>query len=786
MQYQHLGNNTYLDLSSYNSCVDKSCATLCMVQKGGRNIIKVWELEDKTLNDEEVIQIVKDFLAETGVDPVVASEICSYLGWLSAWVATLATTIVTWNCDTVTLEEILGLTTHTVEVVWNTLTSIVNGVTDTTDVVTGVTTSVVGTDIVVSVNGVAAAALDIESIIKAEETDTTLDSITPTLVWTTLNIAAQYSGEDGVPKTVNGNVDLTALLNTAAFQSDDDQVLTSAANSVVALTFTPTTVTDPDSQVDKVNYEISATIDPNFVCNGAAISATNKVLTSGSLDSNVTVPTNIIATPDPLTWTYTKAVKVNVGCNEDIYIPIVGSKVSIGWIDIVPTTNNGIDTYDITCDLLRDELDKCFWPQAGDDFYETPYETAITEDITSNDFEDIDSASAVYSLVSDNTWTDGVLALNANGTYTFTPANGFYWETTFTYEVTDAEGNISNVATVTIVVVQPEGSPTIDITTFDSGVAGNGVDNEDWIITGTHINWDPFDANDCISTRFFLKDEQGNEISWSSHTIWVVPFNYVLTAADESDLLAAVGLSGVSWQAINNVSWAVKNIAVDSTKWYDICIEVKGYEWCVTNDATFLTNTDMDVICRECYNLTDNTSPIAPTTPDTTLWWPWEAMQTYNIWGYCWTSDLTNMISNGGAYTVGNFVTDGVSATGNYTDGDLMRIVQIDYCDWPSDLTQWPSFAHTDDPALPGSQTGGIQFGTTFLAYLVAQGITTWGVFAFPPAWAGLTGGVDYFARMFRLGWGCGERCISRITVEILSGANAWTYFALCFTQACR
>ncbi len=73
----------------------------------------------------------------------------------------------------------------------------------------------------------------------------------------------------------------------------------------------PTIVADPDSQVNKTNYEISITPKPTVICSGNPLSATNKFLTSDTLTTNVAVPTNIVAQPDPLTEDYVQAVKVN-------------------------------------------------------------------------------------------------------------------------------------------------------------------------------------------------------------------------------------------------------------------------------------------------------------------------------------------------------------------------------------------------------------------------------------------------------------------------------------------
>ncbi len=63
----------------------------------------------------------------------------------------------------------------------------------------------------------------------------------------------------------------------------------------------------------------------NLTCNWTPVSATNKILTTATLDANTTLPTTIVATPNPAIATnkFVKAVKVNTICNEDIFVPIV-------------------------------------------------------------------------------------------------------------------------------------------------------------------------------------------------------------------------------------------------------------------------------------------------------------------------------------------------------------------------------------------------------------------------------------------------------------------------------
>lgn len=199
------------------------------------------------------------------------------------------------------------------------ITSTVNGITDSTDITSDVQALITSntdsvTNTVVGHLIATHTAVD-NTVVNINETITSLWDWT--LTGTVVSIP--FTNENGT--TINSNTDLAWLMNSAVFQSNDDQVLTAGATSDMDVQLVPTTVTDPDSQTDKINYEISVTPKPTVICSGNALSATNKLLTSDTLDLNTTVPTTVLTTPDPITTPYIKAIKVNTGCNEDIYVP---------------------------------------------------------------------------------------------------------------------------------------------------------------------------------------------------------------------------------------------------------------------------------------------------------------------------------------------------------------------------------------------------------------------------------------------------------------------------------
>jgi streptogramin lyase len=138
-------------------------------------------------------------------------------------------------------------------------------------------------------------------------------------------------------------------------------------------------------------------------------------------------------------------------------------------------------------------------PVANPDTYTTPENTILTvpfSGVLGND-ADVDGPDQVAALVSDV--SNGMLVLNANGSFTYTPNPDFIGTDTFTYQVNDtaASNNLSNITTVTINVTAapPAGLP--EITTLNApGAPGTATIEDDadnpgnnvLIVTGTSGN----------------------------------------------------------------------------------------------------------------------------------------------------------------------------------------------------------------------------------------------------------------------------------------------------------
>ena len=107
----------------------------------------------------------------------------------------------------------------------------------------------------------------------------------------------------------------------------------------------------------------------------------------------------------------------------------------------------------------------------------------VTGDVLAND-SDVDNAldAASVAIVADV--TDGAVASNGDGTFTYTPGPDFNGSDSFTYTVDDATGATSNVATVTLSIASQNDPP---VAVDDSGVGFLLSEDAIGFVTGTAL-----------------------------------------------------------------------------------------------------------------------------------------------------------------------------------------------------------------------------------------------------------------------------------------------------------
>lgn len=127
-------------------------------------------------------------------------------------------------------------------------------------------------------------------------------------------------------------------------------------------------------------------------------------------------------------------------------------------------------------------------PVTQDDTYTINEDTTLEADVSDND-SDIDGDNLTYVVLDDV--DNGVLVLNADGTFTYIPDTDFFGTDTFTYEVTD-EGGVTLTVTVVITVVpvldphaENDQYTTDEDVSFDGDVSENDNDTDGFIYTVT-------------------------------------------------------------------------------------------------------------------------------------------------------------------------------------------------------------------------------------------------------------------------------------------------------------
>ncbi|MGB8814076.1 MAG: Hint domain-containing protein [Paracoccaceae bacterium] len=163
-----------------------------------------------------------------------------------------------------------------------------------------------------------------------------------------------------------------------------------------------------------------------------------------------------------------------------------------------PDGNTATSTVTVTVNPVNDA------PVAVDDAATTPLNTAVTIPVLGND-TDVDGDT--LAILGTPTSPDGTVVVNANGSLTFTPNDGFTGTATITYEITD--GNGGNDVGQVLVTVEPAGRDGIvygtaggDLidATYTGDNDGDVIDGSDALLPGAAPNDDYVIAGDGNDT----------------------------------------------------------------------------------------------------------------------------------------------------------------------------------------------------------------------------------------------------------------------------------------------
>ena len=248
-------------------------------------------------------------------------------------------------------------------------------------------------------------------------------------------------------------------------------------------------ITDPTTGAYTYTHNGSETVTDNFTF----------IVNDGSADSNVaTVTVTVTAVNDAPTAagaTYailrggaiTRTFIYNDAEGADVTfalvaLPIHGTVILNAATGVYTYTNDGLslaaDTFTFRVsdgtalsNIARININVAELPiinaapVANDITYTTPYQTAITRNLTSLS-SDIDGDPLTFVIVVQP--ANGTITLNPAGNFTYTPNNGFEGTDSFTFQANDGKAN-SNIAKVTItveneIIITPDPTPQADLT----------------------------------------------------------------------------------------------------------------------------------------------------------------------------------------------------------------------------------------------------------------------------------------------------------------------------------
>ena len=135
-----------------------------------------------------------------------------------------------------------------------------------------------------------------------------------------------------------------------------------------------------------------------------------------------------------------------------IYIPSAGYTGNDLFEYFIEDVDGDFDiaTVNITVNPISDS-----YPVAVNDSQATEFQTAVTIDVLAND---TGLGDGVQSITISSFPVNGVVVVNGDFTITYTPNGDFTGIESFSYQISDSDGDNSNIATVTITVL-PDGVP---------------------------------------------------------------------------------------------------------------------------------------------------------------------------------------------------------------------------------------------------------------------------------------------------------------------------------------
>ncbi len=263
----------------------------------------------------------------------------------------------------------------------------------------------------------------------ANDSDLEGDNLSnPTITVGPTNGTVVVNGDGTITYTPNAG--FTNGTDTFEYEVCDDGTPSACSTAMV-------TVTVPDSPLPPNAGDDAVTIDEDNTATGN--------LLANDLDPN---GDNLVINTTPVSGPANGTVTINTDGTYS-YVPdadFFGTDTfEYEVCDDSATPQCSTATVTITVNPINDA------PDANDDMAATAENVATSGNVLSND-TDVEGDMLTVNTTPVSGPTNGVLVLNADGTYTYTPNAGFMGSDTFTYEVCD-NGTPSECATATVTII---------------------------------------------------------------------------------------------------------------------------------------------------------------------------------------------------------------------------------------------------------------------------------------------------------------------------------------------
>jgi len=258
-------------------------------------------------------------------------------------------------------------------------------------------------------------------------------------------------------------------------------------------------------------------------------------------------------------------------------------------------------------DLIYDAADPDFGtinrpPVAANDTYTTAEDTALTVPAPGVLGNDTDPDANTLTAVLVTTTAHGTLTLNANGSFTYTPAANYFGSDTFAYQASDGQA-ASNTATVTITVTPVNDAPVADANGPYAGTVGTPV-----VFDGSGSS----DVDGTIASYAWDFGDGSTGTGVSPSHAYAAPGTYTvtLTVTDDGGLTASATTSAtIAAQALSDLDItrfsASKNLKLGKSVTLKLTVTNAGMLGVASAQATVVGVQGGSEVYRETLTVSD-------------------------------------------------------------------------------------------------------------------------------------------------------------------------------------